>query len=236
MPVARLRPISSHVAAVDLQGRFQVAAFLVRHDQGLLLVDAGFPGWGFAILTAASSLPAPTEVTELILTNAHADHIGGTPEIVEHTGARVLSSAREKPYIEGASLARGARGWFPKVALTLNHMNRKREVPPITVDGTLEPGETLRGLEVVAIPGHTPGQIALWHRADGLLLTSDAFFNVSESPSLDPVPGMTADTQAARESLAVLQATGVEDLAPTHGPAILGDGQAALQALRAQLD
>ena len=102
MPVARLRPISSHVAAVDLQGRFQVAAFLVRHDQGLLLVDAGFPGWGFAILTAASSLPAPTEVTELILTNAHADHIGGTPEIVEHTGARVLSSAREKPYIEGS--------------------------------------------------------------------------------------------------------------------------------------
>jgi glyoxylase-like metal-dependent hydrolase (beta-lactamase superfamily II) len=235
MPVARLRPISPHVAAVDLHGRFQVAAFLVRHAGGLLLVDAGFPGWGFAILTAATSLPAPTEITDVILTNAHADHIGGTPEIVEHTGARVLSSVLEKPYIEGASLAAGARGLLPKIALTLNHLNRKREVPSIAVDTTLQHGDVLHGLEVIAIPGHTPGQIALLHRADGLLLSSDALFNVSEAPSLDPVPGMTADRQAARESLAVLQATGIEDLAPTHGPAILGRAQEVLGTLRDQL-
>lgn len=235
MPVARLRPISPHVAAVDLHGRFQVAAFLVRHAKGLLLVDAGFPGWGFAILTAASSLPAPTEITEVILTNAHADHIGGTPEIVEHTGARVLSSVREKPYIEGASLAGGAQGLFSRIALSLNHLNRKREVPALSVDATLEPGEVLHGLEVIAIPGHTPGQIALLHRADGLLICSDALFNVGEAPSLDPVPGMTADRRAARESLGVLQATGAEDLAPTHGPAILGRAQAVLGTLRDQL-
>jgi glyoxylase-like metal-dependent hydrolase (beta-lactamase superfamily II) len=235
MPVARLRPISPHVAAVDLHGRFQVAAFLVRHQGGLCLVDAGFPGWGFAILTAASSLPAPNEITDLILTNAHADHIGGTPEIIEHADTRVLSSVLEKPYIEGASLAAGARGFLPRVALTLNHLNRKREIPTIEVDATLQPGEVIHDLEVLAIPGHTPGQIALLHRTDGLLISSDALFNVSESPSLDPVPGMTADPQAARESLAVLQATGVEDLAPTHGPAILGRGQAVLAALREQL-
>ena len=58
MPVARLRPISRHVAAVDLHGRFQVAVFLVRHDRGLALVDTGFPGWEYAVLTAAESTRA----------------------------------------------------------------------------------------------------------------------------------------------------------------------------------
>ena len=53
MPVAKLRPISRHVAAVDLHGRFQVAVFLVQNgvltaragaDAGLkTLIDADIP-------------------------------------------------------------------------------------------------------------------------------------------------------------------------------------------------
>lgn len=236
MPVARLRPISRHVAAVDLHGRFQVAAFLVRHGDGLLLVDAGFPGWGYAILTASTSLPAPNQITDLILTHSHADHIGGAPEIVEQTGATVYASAEERPFIEdGRSLAKAARGLGARFVLGLNHLTQQRQAAPVRVDRTLAPGETVRGLEVLAVPGHTPGQIALLHRADGLLLCADALFNVSSHPGLDPIPGMNTDRRQACASLDALIATGVEDLAPSHGPAILGEGQDVLREARARL-
>lgn len=235
MPVARLRPISSHVAAVDLHGRFQVAVFLVRHSEGLLLVDAGFPGWGYAILTAAASLPAPTEISEIFLTHAHADHIGGAPQIVEGTGAEVVCSEAEKPFIEGRSLALAARGLGARLTLTLNHWTQQRRVDRIQVGRTVTAGERIRGLEVLAVPGHTPGQVALLHHEDGLVLCADALFNVGHAPGLDPVPGMTADRPAARASIEALLATGMEDFAPSHGPAILGDGRQRLRRLLGEL-
>lgn len=236
MPVARMRPISRHVAAVDLHGRFQVAAFLVRHSDGLLLVDAGFPGWGYAILTAAASLPEPNHITDLVLTHAHADHMGGAPEIVEQTGANVLASAAERPFIEeGRSLATAARGLGARVVLGLNHITQQRQAASVPVDRELAAGDSVHGLEVLSVPGHTPGQIALLHRADGLLLCADALFNVSTEPGLDPIPGMNTDRKQACASLDALIATGVEDLAPSHGPAILGNGQEVLRQARSRL-
>jgi glyoxylase-like metal-dependent hydrolase (beta-lactamase superfamily II) len=223
MPVARLRPISRHVAAVDLHGRFQVAVFLVRHDDGLLLVDAGFPGWHYAVLTAAESLPRPNRITHVVLTHAHVDHIGGAGFLARHTGAEVIASAVEKPYIEGLSLARAAGRLLPKVVLTLNHWTQARRVDAVRVARTVEEDERVCGLRVVAIPGHTPGQIGLVHEEDGVLLCADGFFNVRGEIGHDPIPGVTLDRARAEASMARLAALGCTDMAPSHGPAILGD-------------
>jgi len=223
MPVARLRPISRHIAAIDLHGRFQVAAFLVRHDGGLLLVDAGFPGWHYAILTAAESLPQPNRITHIVLTHAHVDHIGGAAFLARHCGAQVLASAVEKPFIEGRSLAHAACGILPRLVLSLNHWTQARRVEPVRVDRTVDAEDVICGLRVVEVPGHTPGQIALWHEADAVLLCADALFNVNGSIGFDPVPGMTSNRSGAAASLARLAELGCRDFAPSHGPAILGD-------------
>lgn len=223
MPVARLRPISRHIAAIDLHGRFQVAVFLVRHDRGLLLVDAGFPGWHYAILTAAESLPKPNHITHIVLTHAHVDHIGGAAFVAKHSGAEVLASAAEKPFIEGRSLARSAHGLLPRVVLSLNHWTQGRRVDAVRVDRTIADGDVVCGLRVVEVPGHTPGQIALWHESDAVLLCADALFNVNGGIGFDPIPGMTSNRARAEASLARLAELGCKDIAPSHGPAILGD-------------
>jgi glyoxylase-like metal-dependent hydrolase (beta-lactamase superfamily II) len=229
MPVARLRPISRHIAAVDLHDQFQVAVFFVRHAEGLALVDAGFPGWQYAILTAAESLPRPNRITHILLTHAHADHIGGAAEIAKHTGAVILSSAIEQPFIEGRSLARTARGVVSAIALQLNQWFVRRRVPKTRVGGTLEEGARVCGLRVLSVPGHTPGQIALAHDEDGVLLCADAFFNIDGRPGHDPVPGMTWDAGVARESLERIASLGFRDIVPSHGPALIGDGPEQLR-------
>ncbi|HZR80624.1 MAG TPA: MBL fold metallo-hydrolase [Candidatus Binatia bacterium] len=223
MPVARLRPISRHIAAVDLHGRFQVAVFLVRHERGLLLVDAGFPGWAYAVLTAAASLPQPNRITHVVLTHAHADHVGGASEIARVMGAEILCSEDERPYVEGRSLARAAHGIFPRALLAVHERIAQRRVERPRVDATLAEDERLLGLRVVSVPGHTPGQIGLVHEEDRVVLCADAVFHVEGRLGYDPVPGLTLDASAADRSLARIAELGVQDVVPSHGPAILGD-------------
>jgi glyoxylase-like metal-dependent hydrolase (beta-lactamase superfamily II) len=223
MPLARLRPISRHVAALDLHGRFQVAVFFVRHEHGLLLVDAGFPGWHYAILTAAESLPRPNHLTHIVLTHAHADHIGGAAFLARYSGAEVLASAAETPFIEGRSLARAAGHALSRLVLTVNHWTQGRRVEPVRVTRRVDEGDLICGLRVVALPGHTPGQIALLHEKDHILLCADALFNVTGEIGYDPVPGMTADRRLAASSMARITRLGLDDVVPSHGPAILGD-------------
>lgn len=223
MPVARLRPISRHVAAVDLHGRFQVAVFLVRHAQGLALVDAGFPGWHYAILTAAGSLPRPNHITHMILTHAHFDHVGGAAFIAEHAGCEVLGSSAEKPFLEGRSLAGAATSLLSRAVLAINAWTMGRRVSPVRLTGTLDEGDVVCGMRVVFAPGHTPGQIALLHEEDGVLLCADGLFNVRGEIGHDPIPGITLDRARAEASMAKLAELGCPDVAPSHGPAILGD-------------
>jgi glyoxylase-like metal-dependent hydrolase (beta-lactamase superfamily II) len=40
---------------------------------------------------------------------------------------------------------------------------------------TLEPGERIGSLEVIAAPGHTPGQVAFLDTRDGTLIAGDAY-------------------------------------------------------------
>jgi glyoxylase-like metal-dependent hydrolase (beta-lactamase superfamily II) len=229
MPVARLRPISSHIAAVDLHGRFQVAAFLVRHREGLALVDAGFPGWQYAILTAAGSLPEPNHITHLILTHAHADHIGGAAGVLAHMAAEVVCSAEERPYIEGRSLAEAGCGWIARGVLTLSHHLTQRRVERVRIDRTVGEGDEICGLRVVPVPGHTPGQIGLVHEEDRVVLCGDALFNMRGRIGYDPTPMMTVDQARAAASLEHIARLGLPDVAPSHGPAILGDAPARIE-------
>lgn len=231
MPVAKLRPISSHIAAVDLHAQFQVAVFLVRHEHGLLAIDAGFPGWAYAVLTAAESLPKPNRITQVLLTHAHSDHIGGAGTLATESGAEVLCSAAERPFIEERrSLATAACSFGSKLALTLNHWTQQRKVEPIRVNGTIAAGDRIGGLSVVDMPGHTPGQVALVHEKDRVVLCADALFNVQGELGYDPTPGVTADLVAAEDSVRRLKDIGLDDVAPSHGPALIGDAQERIAA------
>ena len=43
----------------------------------------------------------------------------------------------------------------------------------VTIAGTIDEGEEVSGFRVVHLPGHSPGQIALWRESDRLALTTD---------------------------------------------------------------
>ena len=83
-------------------------------------------------------------------------------------------------------------------------------------------------------PGHAPGQIALLRRADGVALTTDAFYSIDDWGKDSPphVPGdyYNLDTQQARVSLRRLAELDVAVAWPGHGEPLRGDVRSQLLA------
>ena len=67
-------------------------AFLSEGDDGLTLIDAGFPGKEAAVFGAIRGLGrSPDQLKHLIFTHGHPDHIGSAAAIVRETGARTCT-------------------------------------------------------------------------------------------------------------------------------------------------
>jgi glyoxylase-like metal-dependent hydrolase (beta-lactamase superfamily II) len=98
--MASVEAIGSGVYQV---GQPRVNSFIVvGHDRSVTLVDTGLPNRHQAITGALSDLGrSPADVTAILLTHAHADHIGGALELKRRSGAAIYASEAESAVIRG---------------------------------------------------------------------------------------------------------------------------------------
>jgi glyoxylase-like metal-dependent hydrolase (beta-lactamase superfamily II) len=76
-------------------------AFLIEGDDGLTLIDAGFPAQEAAVFGAIGELGwSPDQLKHLIFTHGHPDHIGSAAAIVRKTGARTYMHPLDIPIAE----------------------------------------------------------------------------------------------------------------------------------------
>jgi glyoxylase-like metal-dependent hydrolase (beta-lactamase superfamily II) len=98
------------------------------------------------------------------------------------------------------------------------------------------------GWKWVDVPGHTPGQVALWREGDRVLLSADAFITTRQEsayavavqkPELHGPPMYyTQDFEQAHASVQKLAALEPEMVITGHGPAMQGpEMRAALHQL-----
>lgn len=204
-----------------------VNAYLVQEDDGLTLIDTAIPGSAKPILAAASELGA--QIVRIVLTHAHGDHIGSLDRLVASLpDAEVLISTRE------ARLLRK-----DKTMDQQEPQDRPRGgYPGAETEPTrhVEPGGTIGSLEVLAAPGHTPGQIALLDHRDHTLFCGDAFSTLGGVATtarinpLFPLPGLaTWHRPTALESARSLRTREPRALAPGHG-AVVADPLGAIDA------
>jgi glyoxylase-like metal-dependent hydrolase (beta-lactamase superfamily II) len=201
-----------------------VNAFLVEEDDGLTLVDTTVPRSAGAILQAARNLGAP--IVRIALTHAHGDHVGSLDALVaELPAAEVAMSGRDARLLRGErTLDPGEpqtklRGSYPKVEAR--------------VDRRLEAGDRVGSLEVVAAPGHTPGQIAFLDTRDRTLIAADAYSTlggVATSARANPrfpLPALaTWDRPTALRTAKALRALDPARLAVGHGDVVERPGAA----------
>ena len=196
-----------------------VNAYLVREDDGLTLVDTTIVGSAGAIAAAVEAAGAP--LRRLTVTHAHSDHAGS----VDALAARFPDIEIAFPEREGRIMA-GDRSLDPGESGPELRGLRAASLAKVKTrpHRTLAPGDRLGSLEVIAAPGHTPGQVAFSDVRDGTLLCADVYATLlgpvtSAKPTLrSPIPALaTWHRPPALESARRLRALNPSRLAPGHG-------------------
>ncbi len=107
----------------------------------------------------------------------------------------------------------------------------------ITVDRTVNDGDRIDafgGLQVVATPGHSPGQIAFYQPERKILFTGDTMGNLLGKLRL-PFAFATPDMDEARRSIRKVAALDVEIACFGHGVPLTHDTNAAIRAFAQQI-
>jgi glyoxylase-like metal-dependent hydrolase (beta-lactamase superfamily II) len=178
--------------------------YIWQSDGVLSLVDTGVPGSADAILEAVRATEYATlEVVEIILTHFHRDHTGSAAELVRRTGARVVAHAADAAIIEHRESPPAPRLTElerPLAEMLLGDVANLPGPQPeaVHVDRLVQDGDvTAAGGQVVAIPGHTRGSIAVLLAERGVLFTGDSIASSDSGPILGPFNLDTADAVAA---------------------------------------
>jgi glyoxylase-like metal-dependent hydrolase (beta-lactamase superfamily II) len=194
-----------------------VNAYLVRDDDGLTLIDTLIGGSAGKIIAAAEARGAP--IVRILLTHAHGDHIGSLDALRERLPeAEVIISARDARLLaKDMSLDRDE----PKDKLSGGFPGA--ETRP---DRTVDPGDRVGSLEVIAAPGHTPGHVALLDARDRTLYCGDVYSTiggVATSAKLNPrfpLALFTWHRPTELESARALRSLQPARLAPGHGKVV----------------
>ena len=207
--------------------------YLVEDDGGVLAFDAGIRQMTHGIAVAAAQLGG---LTRVVLGHAHADHRGAAPGL----GVPVICHVDERAdaegdggehYIEMGRLPAYGRAAFSRL---LPYWDGG----PVAISETLAEGAVVAGFEVVHLPGHAPGLIALHRAGDRLALTSDCFYTLDPLTSLYgpprvPLAAFNQDTERARASIRKLAALAPASAWPGHAEPLRGDVADALETAAA---
>lgn len=213
-----------------------VLPYLIPGDDGYTLVDSGWnTPEAFAALEAELQEVNVKfdQIKRLLVTHVHPDHYGLAGRIKEICGAEVIIHQRERDLIRSRyrqpdQLLERMATWLTENGVPEGEMPDMQQssmparafVVPVDPDTVLWGGETLDfgiyRFEVYWTPGHSPGHMCFYERAQRVLLTGDHVLptvtpNVSLHPQQQGNP--LGDYLASLERLIPLE---VEKVLPAH--------------------
>ena len=218
---------SVHFAHTDL-----VNWTLVTDGNGVLLIDAGFPGSREDVLDSLRQLGfGIDDLRAILLTHAHIDHFGSAIWFAKTHGTPVYCHAAEvghskREYLEQAGAADILpHVWQPRFLKWTVAITRKgamtRDGIPTTQALTEQVAASLPGEpKAIPTPGHTGGHCSFV--VDGVLVSGDALVTghpllASNGPQLLPEL-FNHDQDGCVRSLSALGMLDTDVLLPGHGP------------------
>lgn len=148
------------------------------------------------------------KVTHLINTHLHIDHAVGNRFVADRYGVGVEAHPLDEPLLQ-------------RIMDQAREFGIREKVHPTEIEHRLKEGDVIRigsgSLEVIHVPGHSPGSIVLYDRADGFIIAGDVLFQGSIGRT--DLPGGSYDQLVRGITEKLLQLPDNTDVFPGHGPA-----------------
>ena len=186
---------------------FDVRCFLLTHASGVVLVDVGTAGSHGAIDAGLARAGAAwDDITDVVLTHRHPDHVGALAEVVA-TASRAMVWAGS---------------------------DDRSAIPYDGEMQSLVDGQSVRELRVLHTPGHTPGHCSFVLDEPSILFAGDIVGSAGKSLTRGPAP-FTADPDMAERSLRRIAGLEFDRVLFGHGDEI-PDPLGALRSLLIQTE
>ncbi|MGB0890354.1 MAG: MBL fold metallo-hydrolase [Solirubrobacterales bacterium] len=210
--------------------------YLIEDERGMTMFDAGISDMPKRLMRAADKHGG---IKRIVLGHSHPDHRGAAGKVAETTGAAIHCHRSEVDDAEsdgGMHYFRFSRLPLRPGRFAMPLLLKIWDGGPLHVDEVLDEGDEVAGFQVVHVPGHAPGMIALYRESDGIVLSSDAVYTVDPLTGIPgrprvPLDGFNLDTEVAKASLLKLSALSPKTLFPGHAKPLTEDTTAILEEL-----
>lgn len=143
------RKVFDNLYAIPSSPEQQTIVWAITTSQGIILIDSGHPGRTEAIVGDMQKVGLdPADVKFILLGHGHGDHYGGAAYFQERYGTRVGSTSADWDLMDPPGQ--------PASAGNTADARPKRDL--VLKEGPFTLGD--QTVQIIEIPGHTPGSIA----------------------------------------------------------------------------
>ena len=169
--------------------------FIVENGDKLTLIDTGLPRSDKKIVKALEDLgKKPEDITTIIITHFHIDHVGNLKKMKQQTNAKVAVHEADADFVAGTKAPPKSKSLLIKALSTVV------KPAPVEPDLRLKDGDKIAGLLVIHTPGHSDGSISLLDEGRKVMFVGDAV-RFLDGKLQGPPEKFTLDMVKAKESI-----------------------------------
>ncbi len=213
--------VSNHIWAIPLTFSLPTAsgaavprlvhAYIIRGVRESALVDCGTAACIPDVVAGINAAGlAPEQMSLLVATHEHADHMGAAQLLIRRYGWRVAAHTHARRWLEDAALQQRERPLLNFDTLMAGS---------ITVDQPVNGGDEIElggcRMRVLYTPGHSCGSQSLVVEPDGVIITGDVLISAVGAPFYDDPRAVRASVDSLRHALADDEA---RQLLSSHAP------------------